>query len=186
MLVSLKVEDVVSGIFGPAMARAVHESTCSKWSDVSVSPLRMTFSRQITSFVLLFAWCFATVHQWTAHAGEGSFEVSSEEHAHDWHGHHHDDDHDDGGHHEDEDQPAEKSHHHHALGVTTRVVAFQDLTIAAPMTEILWDAIVKALSSAGPEAPELEITGSPPDVRCSGFLFVIRTAHPVRGPSLVA
>jgi hypothetical protein len=145
----------------------------------------MTPGRQIAAFVLLIAWCFTMGHLWIAHPGERSFEVSGLEHAHDWHGHHHDDDHHDG---EREGEPAEGSHHHHGIEAATRAAVSQDLTFAAPMVALLWDGIVQALAAAADDDNELPpgITGSPPDERCSGYLYVIQTARPVRGPSLVA
>jgi hypothetical protein len=144
----------------------------------------MTLGRQITAVVLLFAWCFATGHLWTAHAGERLFGGSGEEHAHDWDHHHHEHDDD---HHEDEDQPAEESHHHHhAIGAATRTGAAQDLTIEAPLAAILLETLLDAFLRGDADEPQPAISGSPPDERSSGYLFVLQTAHPVRGPSLIA
>jgi uncharacterized protein involved in copper resistance len=143
----------------------------------------MRLARQITALWLLFVWCFATGHLWTSHAGEHPLEAAQEtahvHHAHE--GHHH---HDDEDHHGDPETPAE-SHHHHQIDAAARVVAGDAMVVHAPLVAILWMEVIQAASQCD-RSIEPHAFESPPDERRSGYLFVVQTAHPVRGPSLVA
>ena len=95
----------------------------------------------------------------------------------------HDDDHHDGG-------PEHDGDHHHDL---TAMAAGQFAKAAehealAPVWVPLYSALVERLTALLREAEESRGAfadwHSPPDGRASGWLLVVQTALPVRGPSL--
>jgi hypothetical protein len=151
--------------------------------------LHMFLARRTTALFLLLAWCFAIGHLCADHAGNAAGHHHSSIAA--VGGHHHEDhhhDHHDGDHHHhegDHDAPgAPETHHHHEIAVAGRESGTVFLKI--PLVAVLFHALLIPEPS-GEAADELPaIIASPPDERRSGYLFVIQTTHPVRGPSSVA
>jgi hypothetical protein len=144
----------------------------------------MSLARRVTALLLMFAWCFANGHLWVEHAGEETVHheaemVAVEHHHHDEDDHQHDEDVPSG------DAPAlPEEHHHHEMSVVTRDSGAA--TLKAPLVAVLFVTLLLSEVAEGETSPSPAITGSPPDERRSGYLFVVQTAHPVRGPSLVA
>lgn len=135
---------------------------------------------------MLFAWLFAMGHLWVEHGcdswgGYGAGMVNPQQgHGHaDGHHHHHHDVEDRG---EDPDSPLE--HHHHDVGIAVREAG--GIMVGAPLVAVLIVTLFFPEVPHGELRTEPAITGSPPDERRSGYLFVIQTAQPVRGPSVVA
>jgi hypothetical protein len=135
------------------------------------------------ALLLMFAWLFATGHLWVEHAGElpgnhGGGIVAIEHDHGDGHDHHH----------HDEDRGEEpvlpEAHHHHELGIAARDAGA--VVVKAPLVAVLFVTFFLPEAIGSKDAPAPAITGSPPDERRSGYLFVVQTAHPVRGPSWVA
>ena len=136
----------------------------------------MSNARRVIARCLLLGWLFAIGHVATEH-GEvvgNSAQVESAGHGNDHH---------DGG-------PEHGGNHHHAL---TAVDAGQFAKAAehkalAPVWVPLYSALVERLTAMLREAEEsrsvFDYRHSPPDRRASGWLLVVRTALPVRGPSL--
>src|SRR5687767_1904992 len=138
----------------------------------------MTFARQVTAMVLLFAWCSAMGHLWTAHPGEGAMggahlsQCSQSDQGRG--GHHHD------GGDGNSDHPGHEpgSHHHHVMGIAARVAAGQErIDVTMPAVAMIWSAVLLAMPSLAPNLePQPELIHSPPDERDAGWLFVARTA----------
>jgi hypothetical protein len=136
--------------------------------------------RQLIAVFVLLAWLGASVHVALDHGGE-SFHAS---HACGDHDHQHDHDH----HH----APAQEGggDHHHDLRVATpaQFAKLAEKQALLPQWVPLYDRLAAELAALlrGTEAlHEHSMFGeSPPDTRMSGWLFVVQTARPVRGPSL--
>jgi len=147
----------------------------------------MSFARRVTALLLMFAWCFANGHLWIQHAGEEDGHCKIEMMAVE--DHHHDDGDDDHHHHHDDGLPGEfpgvpEEHHHHELSLTARDSGTAMLKVPLPAVLFVTFFVAERPEEKSPPLPA--ITGSPPDERKSGYLFVVQTARPVRGPSLVA
>jgi hypothetical protein len=100
--------------------------------------------------------------------------------------HHH---HEEGDQHHDEGLPGElpalpEDHHHHELSLAAR--ASGAAMLKAPLAAVLFVTCFQPEVAEEKSPPLPAITGSPPDERRFGYLFVLQTARPVRGPSLVA
>jgi len=138
----------------------------------------MSTARRIISVVLLCGWIFATGHVACAHGGAadcGAHVAPFGTGGHDC---------DCGvGHGGDE-------HHHHDLtalakGQSASSSGHKALEpVGVPLSGALADQLMAMLREAREprEVPDGE--HSPPDERAFGWLLVIATAHPVRGPSV--
>lgn len=140
----------------------------------------MRAHKPLIAFLLLLGWLFATGHVALRH---GAVADGGGHHA--FVGDGEDDDHD------DHDAPSrDLQHHHHDLTVVADGQAARwELTVLAPGWLPLYDAFIERLTPAlrDPRQPQLlaGLEHSPPDQRASGWLLVLQTALPVRGPSLV-
>ena len=123
---------------------------------------------------MLLAWLCAGAHVTLEHGGEAFGEAV--------HGEHHND---------DESVPGDDNHHHHDLGAVTaaQFAKSSEQQLLAPQWVPIYDRLGAELSALlrGTDAQhEHSVVGdSPPDERASGWLFVVQTALPVRGPSLI-
>lgn len=131
------------------------------------------------AFLLLLGWFFATGHVALRHGAVADGGVH-----HAFVGDGENDDHD------DHDAPSRDSqHHHHDLtAVAHGPAARWELTVLAPEWLPLYDAFIERLTPVARDARQPQsmagLEHSPPDQRASGWLFVCRSALPVRGPSL--
>ena len=144
-----------------------------------IPPAVRSFNR-VFALLTLLAWLFATGHVALRHGGVADGGVH-----HELMGGADNDDHDD-------DAPAQDGeHHHHDLSVMNggqwmKSAAHKTL---APVWVPLFDVLAEQLTAILREGREprllLSHEHAPPDERAFGWLLVCRTAHPVRGPSLV-
>jgi hypothetical protein len=126
----------------------------------------------------LLAWLCAGAHVTLEHGGETFGSHIGEA----VHGDHH---------HNDEPAPGDSDDHHHDIGVVIAQFAkASDQQLLAPHWVPVFDRLLAELAALlrGADARhEHSVVGeSPPDTRMSGWLFVVQTARPVRGPSLAA
>ncbi len=142
-----------------------------------VRPVR---PRSFIALITLLGWLFAFGHVLLEHDEAGGIAVhdAMTEEGHD--SHHHDD-----------DAPVDGEHHHEFAALEgSQWVKAADTQKFAPACVVLCNALVEQMVALlreirkQSERPSLE--HSPPDERASGWLLVIQTAHPVRGPSLVS
>jgi hypothetical protein len=139
---------------------------------------------QIFAALMLLAWLWAGAHLVLEHGGEALGVHLGEDMHHD----HHDDDH----HHDDCPAPQDEDEHHHDLAATNAgpLVKSSEQQVFAPqwvpLFERLTAELVALLRGIDLEHEHSVIGDSPPDERAFGWLFVVQTARPVRGPSLVA
>ena len=133
---------------------------------------------RVLALLTFLGWLFATGHVAFEHrgmvaAGGLQHEVGVE------HDHHEDGPDHDGDHH-DHDLTA------FAAGQFAKTA---ELKVLAPVWVPLFDALVARLAATMREAENgrgfVEFENSPPDERLSGWLLVVQTALPVRGPSLI-
>ena len=128
---------------------------------------------------MVLAWLFAGAHIAVEHGGDGIISHLSEA----FHGHHH---------HDEEPVPAEDGHHHHDFGteIVSQISKSSGQQVAAAAWISLYEGLKAELAALLHESDvcaEHSVVGdSPPDTRRSGWLFVVQTARPVRGPSLAA
>ena len=135
-------------------------------------------SRQLIAALMLFAWLCAGAHVTLKHGGEefGSH-IGEAEH---------------GGHHHDEEPAPGEDDHHHDLGavMASQFAKAAEQQFLTPQWVPICDRLVAQLAALLREVDarhEHSVVGdSPPDTRTSGWLFVVQTARPVRGPSLAA
>ena len=94
------------------------------------------------------------------------------------------------GHHDDAPEH-DGDHHNHDLTafVSGQFAKTAELKVLAPVWVPLFDALVERLAVTMREVENgrgfVEFENSPPDERLSGWLLVVQTALPVRGPSLI-
>lgn len=133
---------------------------------------------RVFALLTFLGWLFATGHVAFEHRGvvaaSGLQHEVGVEH----------DDHKDAPDHDDD-------HHEHNLtaAVAGQFAKTAELKVLAPVWVPLADTIVERLLAMMREADNgSEVGGiemSPPDERSSGWLLVVQTALPVRGPSLI-
>ena len=95
--------------------------------------------------------------------------------------------------HHDDAPDHDGDHHDHGLTafVSGQFAKTAELKVLAPVWVPLFDALVARLAAMIREAESENARGvaefemSPPDERSSGWLLVVQTALPVRGPSLI-
>jgi len=91
----------------------------------------------------------------------------------------------------DEEGPAHEGDHDHDLTALTagQFAAGVDHKALVPVWVLLYGAIAGGLTASLREADDLlghfDFGCALPDARASGWLLVLQTAHPVRGPSFV-
>ena len=138
----------------------------------------MRFPFRVLALLTFLGWLFATGHVALSHGGEALGEV-----AHTLGGEH------DGDH--DHDAPLRGGHHHHDLALVSAGQSAKtvEVKILAPVWMPLLDELAVRLTAMAREAErsdcDFESSQSPPDERTSGWLLVVQTALPVRGPSLI-
>jgi hypothetical protein len=134
---------------------------------------------RIIAVLILLGWLFAAGHVALEHGGRADGGVA---HAQAAAGH--DDDHDESG-------PAHDGDHHHDLvGLTGgQFTKTAEQRVLAPVWVPLYGALMEELTTVLREAVtsrgNFDFGCAPPDARASGWLLVLQTARPVRGPSLV-
>ena len=137
----------------------------------------MRFPLRVLAVLTFLGWLFATGHVVLSHGGEANGETMQTLASK------HDD------HHHDAPDPA--GHHHHDLtlvtaGQSTKTV---EVKVLAPIWLPLLDDLAARLTALSREEEkshgDLDSSKSPPDERAAGWLLVVQTALPVRGPSLV-
>jgi hypothetical protein len=141
-------------------------------------------TRHIFAALVLLAWLYAGAHVALEHGGETLTSHLSGAVPDD---HHHDD--------HDHDEPAPRDaehHHHHDLGELTGTQFTKSVEHQAliPQWVALYDRLIEELAEVQRRAAELDersvVGESPPDERAVGWLLVVQTALPVRGPSLLS
>ncbi len=140
---------------------------------------RVKVFRPLIAALMLLAWLQASAHLALEHGGDGfGSQLANVLHV----GHAH----------EPEPAPGDDDHHHHNLGALTRAPFGKSCAqqLLAPLWVPLYDCLLAELAAALREtdaAHQHSTAGdSPPDQRASGWLLVVRTALPVRGPSSIA
>ena len=126
---------------------------------------------------MLLAWLHASAHVALEHGGETliSHLVAARHHDHD-----------------DESAPIDGESQQHDLGEVTaaQFTKSAEHQSLVPHWVPLYDRLIVEVAEmlrARDSLHEHSFAGeSPPDERASGWLLVVRTAHPVRGPSLTA
>ncbi len=117
-------------------------------------------------------WFAASVHVALDHGGAMSWTHAAE------HDHGDSDDHDDG-----------DDHHHHDLAAAqlTKTTGKEFFTLVWQVAQELRDLGCNlSLREAVVVRHLADSSDPPPDTRMHGWLFIVRTALPVRGPSLAA
>ncbi len=130
-------------------------------------------SRHLIAALMLLAWVIMSGHVALEHGGAGrGMHVAAALHG--------------GQHHDEEPAPAED--HHHELGAVTvtQFTKAAEKQLLAPTWQPLYDqlvaelaALLRSVDGGRPVLVDLQSDG-----RASGWLFVVQTALPVRGPSL--
>ena len=145
-------------------------------SPVALMPL-VKLSRQLIAALMLLAWLCAGAHVALEHGGDG-FGSHPGEAVH-------------GGHHHDEEPAPDEDDHHHDLGAVTAAQFAKSAgqERLAPQWVPIYERLAAELaaSQGGADARHKHsvVGDSPPDTRMSGWLLVVQTALPVRGPSLI-
>ena len=122
-------------------------------------------------------WLFATGHVVFSHGGEANGVVMQAL----------DGEHDD----HDHDAPEQDRHHHHDLTLVTSGQSAKtvEVKVLAPIWLPLLDDLAARLTALAREEEkshrDFDSSKSPPDERATGWLLVVQTALPVRGPSLI-
>ena len=137
----------------------------------------MRFPLRVFTVLTFLGWLFATGHVVFSHGGEANgvvMQALSGEH----------DDH-------DHDAPEQDGHHHHDLTLVTSGQSAKtvEVKVLAPIWLPLLDDLAARLTALAREEEkshrDFESSQSPPDERTTGWLLVVQTALPVRGPSLI-
>jgi hypothetical protein len=134
--------------------------------------------RHIFAMLLLLAWLSAGVHLAIEHGGV-PFCAHFEETMHG------------AQHHDHGSEPAEACDNHHDFGAITAAKLAKVLTkqLLATQSNRLCDCLLAELAAAldrnNAEILRSTVGDSPPDERASGWLLVVQTALPVRGPSFI-
>ena len=128
-------------------------------------------ARRITALCILFGWLFAVGHVASRHGSVADAGVCCESAGH------------------EEDQPDHDGHHHHdvaALGAgqVAKVEHKMSAPVVARLGGELWERLAVIAREALDPPARFDFAESPPDGRASGWLLVVHTARPVRGPSL--
>jgi hypothetical protein len=138
----------------------------------------VNFTHRHIAALMLFAWLFAGAHLALEHGGV-AFCAHLEEAMHG------------AQHHEHGSGAGDESHHHDFVAMTAAQFAKSaGKQLQAPQWVPIFERLVAELAASLRRADvlhERSIVGdSPPDSRKSGWLFVVQSARPVRGPSLAA
>ena len=134
-------------------------------------------SHPLIAALMLLAWLCAGAHVALEHGG-GGFGSHPGEAVH-------------GGHHHDEEPAPDADEHHHDLGTVTasQFTKSAGQQLLAPHWVPIYARLVAELAASqrGADARHAHsvVGDSPPDTRMSGWLLVVQTALPVRGPSLI-
>ena len=145
------------------------------------SPIRFAvrLPHRIFALLTLLGWFFAAGHVFLSHGGTadgGATQARAAEHGDN-------DDH-------DGNAPEHDGHHHdltpYAPGQSAKTL---ELKALAPVLVPLCDTVAARLTAQARVAQDARRTfdfgESPPDERAFGWLFVVQTARPVRGPSSI-
>jgi hypothetical protein len=147
-------------------------------SPFSLKGFAVLRAHQVLALLTLIGWLFAIGHICVPYCGAADGGVR-----HAAAGHH--DDH--GG-----DAPEQDGHHHHDLRAATaaQFTKSSEQQLLAPQWVPIYDRLVAELAALLRRTDALHERSTlgdlPPDTRMSGWLFVVQTARPVRGPSLAA
>jgi hypothetical protein len=134
-------------------------------------------SRRYLAVLVLLAWIGAWVHVAGNHAGD--LTVCADACLHQESG-------------ETGSAPKSDGHHHHDLGallIHKPVTAPAAALLALPWTPLVEDLGMRWLAlarEAEVSQAHVDLSDAPPDERFCGWLMVVHTARPVRGPSLFA
>ena len=139
----------------------------------------MRHAHRVIAFVILLGWLFATGHVALEHGGVADGGATHAQAA-DGTDHDHDD-----------DGPAHDGDHHHDLtalmgGQFAKAADHKTLApVWVPLCSALMEGPTAMLREANESGGNFDFGCAPPDARASGWLLVLQTALPVRGPSLV-
>ena len=135
----------------------------------------MTVFRHIIAALALLAWLFAGTHVALEHGGNSSLAEFG--------GIFHDDHH-----HEEVPSPDRDGHYHELSAMRSAQSAQIELRAPEWMPLPIWflAELAVLLRASGAPQENSVLSDFMPDLRMSGWLFVVHTARPVRGPSLAA